>query len=54
MFAYICSGWVGHSKCLHKQNLYVLGKKAKFKSRIYSKILNYATFDKRPNHVKIV
>ena len=47
MFAYIVGGWVLANAYISKTFMYS-GKKAKFQSRKYSKILNYATFDKRP------
>ena len=54
MFAYIVGGWVLANAYISKTFTYSeLGRRAKFQSRKYSKILNYATFDKRPNHVKI-
>ena len=51
MFAYIVGGWVFANAYISKTFMYS-EKNAKFHCGKYSKILNYATFDKRPRTKK--
>ena len=53
IFAYIVGGWVLANAYVSKTFMYSV-RKLNFSLENIVKVLNYATFDKRPNHVKIV